>query len=133
MEVNGNTITSNCAGILASGGQRAGVTYTPNTNIHITHNSLTLHTASQRLTQVHGGSNVSPGVLYDSTSNNLYDYNVYHFPDDNGAGLSLKHFQWCGVTPCTNGTTTNGQYTFSDWKNLQHQDVHGCADNGSGC
>ena len=108
---NGNTITSNCAGIQISGDVRLKVVGNA-----VTYNKLVLHKGSAVLnTRVGANNNTTKYNLYTASPPNYFDYNDYTF-DNRTASRTDLQWQWA-----LNGGPGNQTYNWAGWP----QDAHG--------
>jgi parallel beta-helix repeat protein len=108
--VYGNTITSNCAGIVMTSGSR-------NLAVDdVVEENITTYPGSTVIRNLLGGLDTNnPPTLYAPANGNYYDYNTYHF----GSALGLKNWTW-------NGIPVN-PLTWSGWR-AAGEDIHGSAD-----
>jgi hypothetical protein len=117
---NGNTITSNCAGIQVVDENRIAGGDTGNT---VSYNTLTLHTGSAVINSILGGQNTSTTNMFNASPANAFDHDTYHF--DNSTSLAAKQWQWGSGGSCTGATNTT--YAFSSLQSACSQEVHGSA------
>jgi len=108
--VSGNTITSNCAGILMTQDSRNPVIYNS-----VTNNTTTYPGSVGLPNRIGGMDSQIPMTVFDPNSHNFFDYNTYHF----NSPLTLKQWTW----------NSRGNLSFS-WLGWQAagEDVNGTAD-----
>ena len=109
--IDGNTITSDCAGIQIEGDGRLEVEGNA-----VTYNTLRLHTGSAVINTVLGGSNDTTKYnLYTASPHNYFDYNSYTF-DNRTASRTDHQWDWA-----LKGGRGNETYDWANWP----QDPHG--------
>ena len=112
--VSNNTITTNCSGIIMTGGIRNDSPIVQNS---VVHNTLTYPASTAIKNRIGGLDSTTPPTLYDPANHNYFDYNTYHFSSP--SLLTLTNWMW-------NGTPVNPM-NWSGWQ-AAGEDPNGTAD-----
>ena len=108
----GNTITSNCAGILMTQDSR-----NPVVNNSVTHNSITYPGSVAIPSRIGAMDSMTPMTVFDPGSQNVFDYNTYHFSSP--AVVMLANWTW--------NSRGNLSYPWLGWQTAG-EDINGTAD-----
>ena len=110
--VSGNTITSNCAGVMLTQDGRNSVVYNS-----VTHNTITYPGSVSIPYRIGAMDSMTPMTMFDANSNNYFDYNTYHFSSPNL--LTAGNWTW--------NSRGNLSYPWLGWQ-AAGEDANGTAD-----